>query len=858
MFHAAGKLAAKYGWLLVILWGMAVFQAAQFTPSQEQVLNAWGSSRADVPHDDGLDLLREKFPHDAWLSEILICVRRWDGLSGEDLRRLAVFGESLRLESPPNVMRVETPFDSDIAQARLISEDGRMAVIRVLLSTATHSASSRQVLGWVEKKKGELRLERETSVSLAGDVVAGVERERALLAWRGRVVLTALLILGIVGAILARSPLLWLVPVLVGATAGGFGWILAKMAAMRLGGLPPEGVLLVPLMVGALGAAAALVFVARFRRALGEGLRAREAAGTALHDVGVPISVAALAMVAICAVAPFWWDRTTGRVLVCAAPGAITAALAGLTLSPALAGLVGRLFMRASPRAPSAVAFALRRVLLTQPAIAGLVLLLGFGCWIVAWRGVLTVSADAPLFWGAGGGGTREALQRLSGHFDVRQFSAIEVLVSGSAWHGPEGQRALVDIRDTLAGMPGVSAVAVPIDDAGRKVAADPETRRLRAAMAAALAEMRAALAQVTALQARERQTIARLMEAARTLREVQQRAVAKGDRRLLFLGVPGSADWRQAARQMDEELGNLWIGVEELTRVLAEEAPRVQEQLQALTDRIEKVVAGEDLGPRAEGAETWRAQISPDGRLARIRIYPAGSPLLGATPSEAALLERIATARRLREPHAWVIPRGLGWQARALPVAGATPRHLLVVAAFMFLLLVLLRQPVSLGAAILAALSACAVGMVAVGGFSTTLVGGGAVALPVIPVAVTVIFPLSLLLGLAAGRAVRSEEMTWQTQSHGEGSRPKVGLSALDVFLCGLGLAAMFGTVAWLGMAESLQLGVAIATGILAAGSIFCAGLTLPLAACAVRWAHRRAVAGAPTPAHAPGPSPE
>jgi RND superfamily putative drug exporter len=360
MFKVLGRFTAGHPWLICALWLAGAAGVGLTAPN-------WDRRATD---DDirflparcacvrGYQLLEQAFPQDVFASRIIFALERTDRpLSDADLAiadDLAVELNRLRQDAPElQIKRIHSHRDPFIGK-RLVSNDGRCTLLQVSLGTPYLALQTRTSVDRAEQvvRQRLAGISDPPAVYTTGPAGVGRDLIRASGDSLEHTTLATVLLVVVILLLVYRSPLLALVPLITIATAA---YVAVKVLALCT--LIPGFVLVnisqvfaVVMLYGA-GTDYCLFLISRYREELALGCprtRAGRAEALVRSLDGVGGALAASAGTVICGLglmglAEFTKVRCGGPAI---AIGLAVALLASLTLTPALLQILGRIAFR--------------------------------------------------------------------------------------------------------------------------------------------------------------------------------------------------------------------------------------------------------------------------------------------------------------------------------------------------------------------------------------------------------------------------------------------------------------------------------------------------------------------------------
>jgi RND superfamily putative drug exporter len=482
MFHALGRLTAKFPWTICTLWlvigaALAVVAPHWDTRAQDDDIRFLPERFTSVR---AYHLLEEAFPQDVYASRLVFALER-DGarLSDADYRlvdQLVADLKALRDRAPELKIGGIDYYQSGLVGTRLISPDQQCTLINVSLGSPYLALATQQAVARAhDVVKQRLAQSGNDLPTLYATGSAGVGRDLTSVCADSLDKTTLATIVLVIVVLLAvyRAPLMALIP--LGTIAVSVWVSLNLLALMTL--LPGvhlvsvSKIFAIVILYGA-GTDYCLFLVSRYREELEQGRNLSEAIARGVGGVGHALAASAgtvMVGLGLMALSEFAKVRYAGPAIALSLGVAL---VASLTLTPALLRLFGAaaFWPRQSPRL-SVKARSLLRLNLN----------LGFWDWVsrrVAARPVLTWSVAAALLVPFVLVGLRvpsdyRATSELSPHTESlrglaaiqRHFTAGEVgpitvlLASERNWDSPDGQRQIDHLSRGFSGLPDVAEV---------------------------------------------------------------------------------------------------------------------------------------------------------------------------------------------------------------------------------------------------------------------------------------------------------------------------------------------------------------------------------------------------------------
>jgi len=339
MFVRLGRWIARKPWLFVGVWGLALGAGIAWdalVPKAPPV-DVASFLPDDAPHNVAMRLVREAFPEVAARSQIVVVGHRLAGLTAADLSWLdGIAREAGRITERP-VLSPSMPF----FDRRLVSADRQVAMVLVNLPTNFLSTVTVRTVERVDRllqagRPPGLVVEVTGTAGIGRDYAAATQRAFHTTTW---VTIIAVLVILVV---IYRSPVGAMVPLLsIGASVylafvgllmlAGIGWPVSDI----------DRIFTVVLLFGA-GVDYALFWIARYRESLAASPDFEAAAIAAARTTSPAIiasagtTICGLSMMMAADLIP---SHNAGKIL---APVLAISLVAALTLSPALARLLGK------------------------------------------------------------------------------------------------------------------------------------------------------------------------------------------------------------------------------------------------------------------------------------------------------------------------------------------------------------------------------------------------------------------------------------------------------------------------------------------------------------------------------------
>ena len=299
------------------------------------------------------ELLQEKFvsPTPAAPSNVILVIYDAKGLSGSDMQAAQDINTWLNSSAAPNIIQgVTSVFTNDALKATLISSDQTTMMMVVNFSVSGMSTDAQtgvqQIQDYITQNHPGLQAYLTGNTAIYQDMAASVQQTI------DRTTIVTIILVAILLLIIYRSPIAIFLPLIaIGASFGVASGVISYLAQAGVKFSTLTQAYLVVVIFG-VGTDYCLFLVSRFR----EELRRRErpeARASAITQITPVIAASALTVIVAflsMGISRFGMDRTTGYAL---AIGVGVTLLAGMTLVPALMALFGKyLFWPGNPAAP--------------------------------------------------------------------------------------------------------------------------------------------------------------------------------------------------------------------------------------------------------------------------------------------------------------------------------------------------------------------------------------------------------------------------------------------------------------------------------------------------------------------------
>ncbi len=345
MFSTIGRFADRYRIPLLFGWIIVAIAITVLAPNLEEVTS---NDQSNFLPDDasstvGSELVNEHFPQQASDGSIVVVFEATDGTTVTNETNTAFIGQIsnwlVSENAPEYIASVTSPTLNPEAAGGLISTDQQVAMVVVAVNT-TDLEQRREVLEAIgdELKAAPASL----NTYRTGEVAIFSEYDEAITSSVDRTIFVTLILVVVILLAIYRSPVSPLIPLGVVTIAFLIArGIVAWLAESTLTISGTATMLLIVVMYGA-GTDYCLFLISRFQEEMADGLKSRKAVRNTVHRVGESISSSAGTVVVgfmAMSFSALGLFNTTGPTL---AIGVIVSLLAGLTLTPALLGLLGK------------------------------------------------------------------------------------------------------------------------------------------------------------------------------------------------------------------------------------------------------------------------------------------------------------------------------------------------------------------------------------------------------------------------------------------------------------------------------------------------------------------------------------
>jgi RND superfamily putative drug exporter len=351
MFNFLGRLAARHPWPICAAWAALGLAVALLAPSWDNRAQdddiRFLPARCDSVR--GYHLLEQAFPQDVFASRILFALERpGSKLSEADLAladALTADLEQLRRDEPSlQIGRICSHHDPFIGK-RLVSNDGECTLVQVSLGTPYLALQTRATVDAADLcvRRRLAGLANPPVLHTTGPAGIGRDLTSAGANSLESTTLATIVLVVVILLLVHRAPLMALVPLVTIACSV---WVALKLLALCT--LVPGFVLVnisqifaVVMLYGA-GTDYCLFLISRYREELSAGHEPREALARSVASVGGALAASAGTVVCglgLMGLAEFAKVRCGGPAI---AVSLLVALAASLTLAPALLNLLGR------------------------------------------------------------------------------------------------------------------------------------------------------------------------------------------------------------------------------------------------------------------------------------------------------------------------------------------------------------------------------------------------------------------------------------------------------------------------------------------------------------------------------------
>jgi uncharacterized membrane protein YdfJ with MMPL/SSD domain len=345
MFQIIGRFADRFRIPLLLGWIVAAIAVTALAPNLEEVTSNDQSNflPEDAPAVVGNELVTTHFPSQASKSTIVVVFEAQGDTSVTDPAHMEFIGEFsnwlVSEAQPTGIAVVQSPTLNPDAAGVLISPDQGVAMVVVGLSTS--DLDERRVI--LEALGEQLEEAPDTlKIYRSGEAAIFSEYDENITTSVDRTIFVTLILVVVILLVIYRSPVSPLIP--LGVVTIAFMIARGITAWLADGTLTISGtatMLLIVVMYGA-GTDYCLFLISRFREEMADNLPSRTAARNTVRHVGESISSSAGTVVVGFLAMSFSQLGLFNSTGIPLAIGVVVSLLAGLTLTPALLGLLGK------------------------------------------------------------------------------------------------------------------------------------------------------------------------------------------------------------------------------------------------------------------------------------------------------------------------------------------------------------------------------------------------------------------------------------------------------------------------------------------------------------------------------------
>jgi RND superfamily putative drug exporter len=463
LFEQAGRVAARYRWIVVAVWLILTVVITVLAPNIDSVASSDTRDLlpANAPFQQAGARLNEYFPGEISLGSAVIVVET----TGQTIHEAANWNYLVALtkwlqssDAPRNITKVVSPASTiPLLADAMIAKDGHLALIQVNFSSNTHDTATMDALRALDEHLAKNTPDGVKAYLTGTAPIVDSYTTAALASVDSTLGITVILVVLIL-LLVYRSPVSPILPLLTVAAAylitRGIVGFLGKYV-MTISSF--TNVFLIVVLFGA-GTDYCLFLISRFREEVADDNDIAESTRRTVHRVGETITSSAGTVIVgfvTMAFAEMGLFRTTGPAL---AIGVVVILVAGLTLTPALLAILGeRAFWpgRASHRAVGRLSAQRSEGVVQHPVrtiVIILLILLPLPLIAASQRVSYDMMSDLPPTYGA-----RAGYQALTAHMDGGQLQPLNVIIQGF-----KPETALQDIAtwaDKLRATDGVADV---------------------------------------------------------------------------------------------------------------------------------------------------------------------------------------------------------------------------------------------------------------------------------------------------------------------------------------------------------------------------------------------------------------
>lgn len=344
MFKTIGRIADHYRIPLLIGWILAAILVTALAPNLDDIASNDSSDflPENSPSQAGQELVEKHFPQNVEQGNVTLVFDAGEGGQITADENMAYIGEIsqwlMSEDAPEGTLGVQSPTLNPEAANALISPDGQIALVNMGISV-TEEAEQTALLEAIHEKLEDAPL----NVYPTGQTAIFSDYNEAIVETVDRTLIVTIGLVIVLLLVIYRSPISPFLPLTVVTiayliTRGIVAW-LGEAEVFKVSGT--AGMLLIVVMYGA-GTDYCLFLINRFRDELAHNNDPRKAVRLAVQNVSEVITSSAGTVMAgflAMTTAQLGLFNTTGPTL---AIGIVVGLLAGLTLTPALLGLLGQ------------------------------------------------------------------------------------------------------------------------------------------------------------------------------------------------------------------------------------------------------------------------------------------------------------------------------------------------------------------------------------------------------------------------------------------------------------------------------------------------------------------------------------
>lgn len=485
MFERLGSLTYRFRVLIVLAWLTAGAWSVLFAPSPaaEGMIDQTAFLPSGTASMEAQDALERAFPGSTSVTSTQLVFVRDGGLTDGDRIYIEETAAWITGEEAPDVIRgaiasVETSATRPELEALLRSDDGELEMVNINLDMVMAGAAGDAFVAALRDHLAATAPDGLAAhVSGAGGI--GSDYLAAIVAGTNSTTIAAIILVVAILLLIYRAPLAAMIPlVTIGAA-----FVVARgtLGVLALAGWEISSLIdtFIVVLIFGVGTDFAIFLISRFREEVATG-DWHDAARTSVGRVGAAITAsAATSVVGLGAMAfgEFGMIQTTGPAL---AIGIAVTLLAGLTLTPALLGLLGdHLFWPRHTRSPgedrSGGFFArLASIVSRRPGLVAATLLVALfipALYVPQMRTNFDLLAELPAGSDARAG--FDAVAARLGRGGVFQGTGIVDAGAGADLLEPASLTRLLGVMRELSAEPGVASVTSLVTPEGDGVLPD-------------------------------------------------------------------------------------------------------------------------------------------------------------------------------------------------------------------------------------------------------------------------------------------------------------------------------------------------------------------------------------------------